>query len=76
MIGTFHEAVTAHLFTTLTTLLKPAWLMLAGDFFPRGNVDTTVVFETKANRPVGADLLIGDLSPRCRTFSSNVKEHQ
>ena len=28
MIGSFHETVTAHLFTTLKGLLKPKWLLL------------------------------------------------
>lgn len=68
MIGTFHETVTHHLFTTLKTSLNPKWLLVAGDFFPRGNVDTKVVFETPNPRPAGADLLVGQLHPRVRTF--------
>jgi 7-cyano-7-deazaguanine reductase len=68
MIGTFHETVTAHLFSTLSALLKPRWICVAGQFFPRGNVDTTVVFESRGPRPVGADLLMADLRPRCRSF--------
>jgi 7-cyano-7-deazaguanine reductase len=68
MVGAFHEAVTSYLFDTLDNILAPQWLIVIGDFFPRGNVDTTVVFESKADRPRGADLLIGQLSPRCRTF--------
>ena len=66
MIGTFHETVTAHLFETLKRELQPKWLMIAGDFFPRGNVDTTVVFETNDPRPAGADLLIIPLKPHCK----------
>ena len=66
MIGTFHETVTAHLFETLKTLLHPSWLLVTGDFFPRGNVNTTVVFETTGPRPAGADLLIDTLQPHCR----------
>jgi len=58
MVGTFHETVTAHLFETLKAVLAPRWLLLAGDFFPRGNVDTTVLFETPGPRPAGADLLL------------------
>jgi 7-cyano-7-deazaguanine reductase len=69
MLGAFHEAVTAFLFETLDKLLAPRWLVVIGDFFPRGNVDTTIVFETKTARPGGADLLIGRLPPRCRDFS-------
>jgi 7-cyano-7-deazaguanine reductase len=67
MVGTFHETVTAHLFDTVTTLLKPRWAVVVGDFYPRGNVDTTVVFETETPRPAGADLLVGNLQPHCRT---------
>ncbi len=68
MVGTFHETVTAHLFNTLNSLLTPRWLLLAGDFYPRGNVDTTVLFETDAPRPKGADLLIGPyLPPRLKS---------
>ena len=66
MIGTFHESVTAHLFDTITSLLEPRWALVAGDFYPRGNVDTTVVFETEGPRPAGADLLLGPLTPHCR----------
>jgi 7-cyano-7-deazaguanine reductase len=58
MIGTFHETVTAHLFNTINDLLKPAWAMLIGDFTPRGNVHTTVVFETPTPRPAGVDVLL------------------
>lgn len=68
MVGTFHETVTSHLFELLKTELKPKWLLIAGDFFPRGNVDTTVVFETPGNRPAGADLLVGQLQPYCKGF--------
>jgi 7-cyano-7-deazaguanine reductase len=68
MVGTFHETVTAHLFTTLKTLLSPKWMLLAGDFYPRGNVDTAVLFETEGPRPLGADLLIGPyLPPRLKS---------
>ena len=68
MVGTFHETVTAHLFQTLQTLLSPKWMLLAGDFYPRGNVDTTVLFETPTPRPSGADLLIGPyLPPRLKS---------
>ena len=72
-IGAFHESVTAHLFETLKNILVPQWLLVAGDFFPRGNVDTTVLFETPGTRPAGADLLLGPLLPRCRTYSSPVE---
>jgi 7-cyano-7-deazaguanine reductase len=68
-IGSFHEAVTAHLFKTLKTIIEPQWLLVAGDFFPRGNVDTTVLFETPGARPSGADLLLEPLLPRCKGYS-------
>lgn len=60
MIGTFHETVTAHLFNTINDLLKPRWALIIGNFFPRGNVDTTIIFETDTPRPRGTDLLIND----------------
>ena len=68
MIGSFHESVTAHLFATLGNLLSPRWLLVAGDFLPRGNVDTTVIFETPGVRPPGADLLLGTLTPHCKNL--------
>ncbi len=30
MVGTFHETVASHLFTTLTTQLDPRWLLASG----------------------------------------------
>jgi 7-cyano-7-deazaguanine reductase len=65
MVGTFHETVTAHLFDLIKKTLAPRWTLVVGDFLPRGNVDTTVVFETPGTRPAGADLLVGRLEPRC-----------
>jgi len=62
MVGTFHETVTSHLFTILKVLLKPKWLLLAGDFFPRGNVNTTIIFET-GKRPTAADFLLKNTNP-------------
>jgi 7-cyano-7-deazaguanine reductase len=67
MVGTFHEALTAHLFDLVNGVLAPRWLLLIGDFLPRGNVDTTVLLESSTPRPAGADLLLaGLLTPRCR----------
>ncbi len=68
MIGTFHETVTHHLFEKLKSTLAPKWLIVAGDFFPRGNVDTTVIFETPSPRPAGADLLITPFKPHCTSY--------
>jgi 7-cyano-7-deazaguanine reductase len=63
MIGTFHETVTAHLFDTIKNLLQPRWALMVGNFFPRGNVDTTIIFETETPRPRGADVLINNFNP-------------
>jgi 7-cyano-7-deazaguanine reductase len=72
MIGTFHETVTGHLFSLANKLLKPRWTMLIGDFLPRGNVDTTIIFETKGRRPAGVDILLKPLLPRCKTLNFNL----
>ena len=68
MIGTFHEPLTAHLFHTVTKLLKPRWLLLVGDFFPRGNVNTTIIFEF-GNRPAAAALLLKKYKSHARGFT-------
>ena len=68
MIGTFHEAVTNHLFSEIVEKLDPKWAMVVGDFFPRGNVNTTVVLETQTPRPQSADALIEVIKPHTRSF--------
>jgi 7-cyano-7-deazaguanine reductase len=68
MVGAFHESVCAHLFDTIKKLIKPRWLLLAGDFFPRGNVNTTVILE-EGMRPPAADFLIKTYDSRARSFS-------
>jgi 7-cyano-7-deazaguanine reductase len=68
MIGTFHETVTNHIFETLSSILDPKWLLVTGDFFPRGNVNTTIVFETPGPRPKGADIIILPPVPHSRSF--------
>ncbi len=68
MIGTFHETVTNHIFETVRRVIKPRWAMVVGDFFPRGNVDTTVVFETGTPRPIGVDRLFESLPPHSREY--------
>ncbi|MBD3317783.1 MAG: NADPH-dependent 7-cyano-7-deazaguanine reductase QueF [Chitinivibrionales bacterium] len=65
MIGAFHEAVTSHLFRSVCNIVEPRWALVVGDFYPRGNVDTTVLFETDTPRPQGADLLLDRYEPRC-----------
>jgi 7-cyano-7-deazaguanine reductase len=67
MIGTFHETVTCHLFATVKKLIRPKWLLLVGDFFPRGNVATTVVFET-GTRPAAAEFCVKKYGSHSRTF--------
>ncbi len=68
MIGTFHETVSEHLFTTVHMLIKPKWLLLVGDFFPRGNVNTTIVIEA-GNRPSCADFAVKKYSSHTRDFN-------
>jgi 7-cyano-7-deazaguanine reductase len=72
MIGTFHETVTSHLYETVRKRLKPRWAMLIGDFLPRGNVDTTIVFETPTTRPRGTDILLPRVAHRASpSFATN-----
>jgi 7-cyano-7-deazaguanine reductase len=73
MVGTFHETVTGHLFQTVKKLLQPEWLLLVGDFFPRGNVNTTVALETPVKRPAGADILIKKYLHHARSFEPTGK---
>lgn len=68
MVGTFHETVTNHIFNTVTEVLKPKWAMVCGDFFPRGNVDTTIVIETETPRPAAANTIIVGNTPHSRSF--------
>jgi 7-cyano-7-deazaguanine reductase len=68
MIGTFHETVTSFLFNGVVRLIAPKWALVAGDFFPRGNVNTTILFETPTARPQGADVLLKKYNPHCRGF--------
>jgi 7-cyano-7-deazaguanine reductase len=68
MVGTFHETVCAHLFETVKLLAGPPWLLMVGDFLPRGNVNTTVMLE-EGTRPATADLLVKKYASRARTFT-------
>lgn len=68
MIGTFHEAVTNHLFSEIVDKLDPEWAMVVGDFFPRGNVNTTVVLETETPRPASVSALLNVSTPHTRSF--------
>jgi len=68
MVGTFHETVTNHIFNEVVERLDPKWAMVVGDFFPRGNVDTTVVMEMDTPRPSSADIVMGHKTPHSRSF--------
>ncbi len=68
MIGTFHETVTDYIFGEVVRQLDPKWAMVVGDFFPRGNVDTTVVLETETPRPASADIVMMKKAPHGRSF--------
>ena len=68
MVGTFHETVCAHLFETVKMLVRPKWLLMVGDFLPRGNVNTTVMLE-EGTRPATANLLVKKYASRARTFT-------
>lgn len=68
MVGTFHETVTNHIFNTVVETLNPKWAMIVGDYFPRGNVDTTVVIEMDSDRPRSADCVINSNKPHSRSF--------
>jgi 7-cyano-7-deazaguanine reductase len=70
MVGTFHETITLFLFNEIQKALSPKWALIAGDFFPRGNVNTTVVFETPTPRPKAAQSLLKDYLPHCRGFEA------
>jgi 7-cyano-7-deazaguanine reductase len=70
MIGTFHETATEYLYQKIRRLLKPTWLLLVGDFFPRGNVGTTVVFES-GKRPAAADFCVKEYKSHSRTFGES-----
>jgi 7-cyano-7-deazaguanine reductase len=67
-IGTFHETFACFLFDMIKKTLVPRWALLVCDFFPRGNVNTTVVFETSSPRPKSVDALLKNYAPHCRTF--------
>ena len=68
MVGAFHEKITKHIYDKVNAVLAPKWCMVVGDFFPRGNVNTTVVFETPTTRPIGIDVLLENYKPHSTTF--------
>jgi len=67
-IGTFHEAVINRIFNTLNEILEPQWLRIVGDFFPRGNVNTTVCIETETPAPRCVEYLFESTRSHARTF--------
>ncbi|MGM0443519.1 MAG: preQ(1) synthase [Fibrobacterota bacterium] len=68
MVGTFHETVTQFIFSTVEEKIAPKWAMVIGDYFPRGNVDTTIVLETESPRPLSMDPLLTGKAPHSRSF--------
>jgi 7-cyano-7-deazaguanine reductase len=67
-IGAFHESVINFLFNELCALLNPRWLRVVGDFFPRGNVNTTVVIESPTERPACAQSVFENSKSHARSF--------
>jgi 7-cyano-7-deazaguanine reductase len=67
-IGTFHERVVNFLFDELNKNLSPKWLRVVGDFFPRGNVNTTVVVESPNDRPDCAESVFEKSKSHARGF--------
>ncbi|MCL1947894.1 MAG: preQ(1) synthase [Chitinivibrionia bacterium] len=67
-IGAFHESVVNFIFNELNEKLQPKWLRVVGDFFPRGNVNTTVVVESQSGRPDCAESVFENSKSRARSF--------
>jgi len=67
-LGTFHERVVNFLFDELNTQLSPKWLRVVGDFFPRGNVNTTVAIESPIGRPQCAESVFEAAKSHARGF--------
>ncbi|MCL2845120.1 MAG: preQ(1) synthase [Chitinivibrionia bacterium] len=67
-LGTFHERVINFLFDELNKQLEPKWLRVVGDFFPRGNVNTTVVVESPNGRPQCAESVFENSKSHARGF--------
>jgi 7-cyano-7-deazaguanine reductase len=67
-LGTFHERVINFLFDELNKQLEPQWLRVVGDFFPRGNVNTTVVVESPNGRPYCAESVFENAKSHARSF--------
>jgi 7-cyano-7-deazaguanine reductase len=44
--GSFHEACTMQIATTLVDLLAPAWLRIGAYFYPRGGIPIDVFWQT------------------------------
>jgi 7-cyano-7-deazaguanine reductase len=70
MIGTYHETVTEYLFRKVKQAVKPRWILVAGDFFPRGNVNTTVLLES-GKRPAAADFCVKKYLSHSRSFGES-----
>jgi 7-cyano-7-deazaguanine reductase len=70
-VGTFHESVINFLFNELNEKLQPRWLRVVGDFFPRGNVNTTVVIESPNGSPACAESVFENSKSHARSFSKD-----
>jgi 7-cyano-7-deazaguanine reductase len=68
MIGTFHETVADFIFATVKKQIDPKWLLVVADFFPRGNVNTTIVLEY-GKRPASADFVVKTYKEHTRSFT-------
>ena len=69
MVGTFHETVIKFIYDKLVYEIDPKWLLLVGDFFPRGNVNTTVMIENlPENRPATSVFIVKKYDQHSRSF--------
>jgi 7-cyano-7-deazaguanine reductase len=48
--GAFHEAVTNRILDDLVAAVKPRFMRVSAEFYPRGGIYTTVVAEHRARR--------------------------
>ena len=70
-LGTFHESAVNFIYNELSQKLDPLWLRVVGDFFPRGNVNTTVVVESPSGtvaRPSCAESVFEANKSHARSF--------
>jgi 7-cyano-7-deazaguanine reductase len=69
MVGTFHETVTNYIYHRVHMLVKPLWILVVGDFFPRGNVNTTIFEESDPDlRPASSVFAVKKYDQHARSF--------